>query len=84
MLTIISKEFTLCGYRQRKEGIFNNWYLGNLLRSTAYVAEYNRRSTGLHSSRLRLYSHMFFGMEIAVYICFFTFKWSRLAYSGVV
>lgn len=53
-------------YRQRREGIFNNWYLENLLRSSAYVAEYNRRSTGLHSSRLRLYSHMFFDMEIAV------------------
>ena len=53
-------------YRQRKEGLFNNWYLENLLRSTAYVAEYNRRSTGLHSSRLRLYSNMFFDMEIAV------------------
>lgn len=53
-------------YRQRKPGIFNNWYLENLLRSTAYVAEYNRRSTGLHSSRLRLYSNMFFDMEIAV------------------
>ena len=53
-------------YRQRRDGIFNNWYLENLLRSSAYVAEYNRRSTGLHSSRLRLYSHMFFDMEIAV------------------
>ena len=53
-------------YRQRMEGTFNNWYLENLLRSTAYVAEYNRRSTGLHSSRLRLYSNMFFDMEIAV------------------
>ena len=53
-------------YRQHKRGTFNNWYLENLLRSTAYVAEYNRRSTGLHSSRLRLYSNMFLDMEIAV------------------
>lgn len=51
-------------YRQLKEGTFNNWYLEHLLRSTLYVAEYNKRSTGLHSSRLRLYSHMFFDMEI--------------------
>lgn len=51
-------------YRQRKEGTFNNWYLEHLLRSTLYVAEYNKRSTGLHSSRLRLYSHMFFDMEL--------------------
>lgn len=51
-------------YRQLKEGSFNGWYLENLLRSTQYVAEYNKRSTGLHSSRLRLYSHMFFDMEL--------------------
>lgn len=51
-------------YRQLKEGAFNNWYLEHLLRSTLYVAEYNKRSTGLHSSRLRLYSHMFFDMEL--------------------
>ena len=51
-------------YRQLKEGTFNNWYLEHLLRSTPYVAEYNKRSTGLHSSRLRLYSHMFFDMEL--------------------
>jgi type I restriction enzyme S subunit len=53
-------------YRQLKAETFNDWYLENLLRSSAYVAEYNRRSTGLHSSRLRLYSNMFFDMEIAV------------------
>lgn len=51
-------------YRQIREGTFNSWYLEHLLRSTLYVAEYNKRSTGLHSSRLRLYSHMFFDMEI--------------------
>lgn len=51
-------------YRQLKEGAFNNWYLEHLLRSPLYVAEYNKRSTGLHSSRLRLYSHMFFDMEL--------------------
>lgn len=52
-------------YRQLKDGTFNSWYLEHLVRSSSYVAEYNRRSTGLHSSRLRLYSHMFFDMEIA-------------------
>lgn len=51
-------------YRQRYEGAFNSWFLENLLRSGQYVAEYNRRSTGLHSSRLRLYPDMFFDMEI--------------------
>jgi len=53
-------------YRQLKAGTFNSWYLEYLLRSSAYVAEYNKRSTGLHSSRLRLYSNMFFDMEITV------------------
>lgn len=53
-------------YRPIKYDIFNNWYLEELLRSQPYVIEYNKRSTGLHSSRLRLYSHMFFAMEIAI------------------
>jgi type I restriction enzyme, S subunit len=53
-------------YRPKKADTFNNWYLEELLRSLSYVTEYNKRSTGLHSSRLRLYSHMFFAMEIAV------------------
>lgn len=51
-------------YRQRSLGTFNAWYLENIVRSNQYVAEYNRRSTGLNSSRLRLYSHMFFDMKI--------------------
>lgn len=51
-------------YRQREAGTFNSWYLEHLMRSVEYVAEYNRRSTGLHSSRLRLYADMFFAMEI--------------------
>lgn len=53
-------------FRQLKAGIFNSWYLEHLLRSTEYVAEYNRRSTGLHSSRLRLYADMFLNMEITL------------------
>lgn len=53
-------------YRQRSRDLFNSWYLEELLRSLPYVTEYNKRSTGLHSSRLRLYSHMFFDMEIAL------------------
>ncbi len=51
-------------YRQLKQETFNAWYLERLLRSEEYVAEYNRRSTGLNSSRLRLYAHMFFDMKI--------------------
>ncbi|PSB32848.1 restriction endonuclease subunit S [Chlorogloea sp. CCALA 695] len=52
-------------FRQLTPNTFNSWYLEHLLRSTEYVAEYNRRSTGLHSSRLRLYAHMFLSLEIA-------------------
>ena len=53
-------------YRQKRLNTFNSWYLDHLLRDSSYVDEYNRRSTGLHSSRLRLYSYMFFDMELAV------------------
>jgi type I restriction enzyme S subunit len=49
-------------YRQLEQGSFNNKYLEWLLRSSRYVEHYNRISTGLHSSRLRLYAHMFLGM----------------------
>ena len=51
-------------FRPKKGRSFNNWFLEHLLRSGEYVAEYNRRSTGLHSSRLRLYADYFFDMEI--------------------
>jgi len=59
---IVSPSYAV--YRPKQPGAFNAWYLENLLRDGNYVAEYNRVSTGLHSSRLRLYSHMFFRMEI--------------------
>lgn len=52
-------------YRPKLPNLFNHWYLEELLKSSKYIAEYNRRSTGLHSSRLRLYPDMFFAMEIA-------------------
>lgn len=51
-------------YRQQISNTFNSWYLEHLMRSTEYVAEYNRRSRGLHSSRLRLYADLFFDMKI--------------------
>lgn len=61
-LGIISPSYGV--YRQKLTDTFNAWFLENLLRSVEYIAEYNRRSTGLHSSRLRLYPDMFFDMEI--------------------
>lgn len=49
-------------YRQLNSGRFNSRYLEWLLRSNKYIEHYNKVSTGLHSSRLRFYGHMFFGM----------------------
>lgn len=52
-------------YRQLHTGTLNMQYLEMLLKTTAYIAHYNKVSTGLHSSRLRFYGHMFMSMEIA-------------------
>ena len=41
-------------------------YLDGLLRTTAYVANYMCRSTGIQSSRLRLYPEEFFNVRIVV------------------
>lgn len=51
-------------YRQLNHGTLNPQYLEMLLKTTTYIAHYNKVSTGLHSSRLRFYSHMFMSMEI--------------------
>lgn len=50
-------------FHQKKTNL-TSWYLEHLLQDKEYVAEYNRRSTGLHSSRLRLYADYFFDMEL--------------------
>jgi type I restriction enzyme S subunit len=41
-------------------------YADHLLRTPAYAAEYQRRSTGVNSSRLRLYPEQFLRIAIAV------------------
>ncbi|HLF96484.1 MAG TPA: restriction endonuclease subunit S [Methylococcaceae bacterium] len=46
-------------YRAHDPETYNPRYLDYLLRSHAYVAEYNCRSTGIQSSRLRLYPTQF-------------------------
>ena len=46
-------------YRPRRADNFNPAYLDYLLRIPAYVAEYIGRSTGIQSSRLRLYPNQF-------------------------
>ncbi len=51
-------------YRQKVANTFNSEYLEYLLKTTKYIEHYNRASTGLHSSRLRFYGHMFFNMKL--------------------
>ncbi|EOJ0052379.1 TPA: restriction endonuclease subunit S [Enterobacter hormaechei subsp. xiangfangensis] len=46
-------------YRPYRVDTFNPRYLDYLLRTHAYVAEYIGRSTGIRSSRLRLYPNQF-------------------------
>lgn len=46
-------------YRPIRPGIIGSEYLDKLLRAEAYKTEYIRRSTGINSSRLRLYPDQF-------------------------
>lgn len=57
---IVSPSYAI--FRPFDQQAFNRKYLEWLMRSNLYVEHYNRVSTGLHSSRLRFYSHMFFDM----------------------
>lgn len=50
-------------YRQ-KQKLFNWQYLDYLLKTRPYVAEFTCRSTGIRSSRLRMYTEDFFGVPI--------------------
>jgi len=60
---IVSSAYSI--FRQAPVAILNPVYLECLLKTTGYMEHYNRVSTGLHSSRLRFYSRMFFDMEMA-------------------
>lgn len=51
-------------FRAKHKDLFNSTYLEYLLKTTKYVEYYNKVSTGLHSSRLRFYGHMFFDMHM--------------------
>ena len=53
-------------YRPLHEASLNRRFLEWLLRTTPFIEQYNRISTGLHSSRLRLYPHMFLGLPMAI------------------
>jgi len=46
-------------YEKIKEDYYSNIYLDNLLRSSEYVSQYRKLSTGIRSSRLRLYPDKF-------------------------
>ena len=58
---IVSSSYAI--YRQTNKEL-NSKYIEYLLKSPKYIEHYNRVSTGLHSSRLRFYSHMFMRMKI--------------------
>ena len=51
-------------YRQLKSNTFYSPYLDHLVRVNQYIAEYTCRSTGIRSSRLRMYTDDFFDMPI--------------------
>ena len=51
-------------YRPHNADSFNPAYLDYLLRTRAYVAEYIGRSTGIRSSRLRLYPNQFLDISL--------------------
>src|SRR5690606_21184852 len=51
-------------YRQLNKNVLNPDFLEYKLKTTEYIEYYNRISTGLHSSRLRFYPHMFMNMEL--------------------
>ncbi|EMS78421.1 restriction endonuclease subunit S [Desulfotignum phosphitoxidans] len=51
-------------FRQQNKNTFNPVYLEYLLKTTKYIEHYNQVSTGLHSSRLRFYGHMFLNMKM--------------------
>lgn len=59
---IVSSSYGI--FRQLITNTFNSKFLEYLLKTTGYIEHYNKVSTGLHSSRLRFYSHMFFNMEL--------------------
>jgi len=51
-------------YRPRSNQDYDNYYLDHLLRIEGYRSEYICRSTGIRSSRLRLYPDKFLGMPV--------------------
>jgi type I restriction enzyme S subunit len=50
-------------YRQRKPERFNSTYLDHLIRTDVYRSHYTVNSTGITTSRLRLYPHSFLRLK---------------------
>jgi type I restriction enzyme S subunit len=63
-LGLVSPSYAV--YRKRQSGAVDSAYFHTLLRTRVYVDEYNRRSTGIHSSRLRLYPDQFLNILVPV------------------
>jgi len=59
---IVSPSYSI--FRQIRSGTLSPQFIEMVLKSTGYVEHYNKVSTGLHSSRLRFYGHMFMAMDI--------------------
>lgn len=53
-------------YRQRNEEVLMPQFVDLLLRTRTYVDEFTRRSTGIRSSRMRMYPEEFFKVEILI------------------
>jgi len=61
-LGIVSPSYAV--YRPHTGGLLDGRYFDYLCRTALYRAEYVRRSTGIRSSRLRLYPERFLGMPV--------------------
>lgn len=59
---IVSPSYAV--YRPRINSAFNPEYLDHLLRTQSYASEYICRSTGIRSSRLRLYPEQFLDISV--------------------
>lgn len=51
-------------YRTLQSKTMDGGYIDFLFRDQNYIERYNQISTGLHSSRLRLYPPLFFGLDV--------------------
>lgn len=61
---IVSPSYAV--YRRTSNSVALPDYLDLLLRTRPYVSEYHRQSTGIRSSRLRLYPDQFLRMKVAL------------------